>query len=97
MIEVGKGSALAAVEDGATANCERTVCTDGEAGCEKGVRLQYVIELELLVGDDLTLSIVLIGKDTVLEDDDWGVGAYLSPFESLLALGQMSAVRLRME
>ena len=75
MVEVGKRSALAAPEDGATANCEGTVCTDGEAGGEKGVRLQYVVELELLVGDDLTLPIVLIGKDPVLQDDDRGVGA----------------------
>ena len=39
MVEVGKGSALAAVEDSATANCESTVCTYGKAGGEKGVRL----------------------------------------------------------
>ena len=75
MIEIGKRSTLAAPEDGATANCESTVRTDGEAGGEKGVRLQYVVELELLVGDDLTLSIVLIGKNTVLQHDNWGVGA----------------------
>lgn len=86
MVEVGKGSALAAVEDGTTANCESAVCTNREAGGEKGIGLQDVVELELLVGDDLTLSVVLIGKDAVLQDDDWSVGAHLSLLESRLAL-----------
>ena len=93
MVEVGKGSALAAIENSATADCESTVCTNGKTGGEQGIRLQDVVELELLVGDDFTLSVVLIGQDAVLQNDDWGVGANLSFLESRLALWSMSAVR----
>jgi len=85
MIQVGEVSALAAVEDSAAANGEGTVRADGEARLEKGVSLQWAVELELLVGDDLTLSVILVGKDTILQNDDGSVGACLSLLESLSA------------
>ena len=66
MVKVGEASALTAIEDSTAANCERTIGADGKASGEESVRLEDVVELELLVGDDLALAVVLIGKDTVL-------------------------------
>lgn len=54
--------------------------------------MKWGVELELLVGDDLTLSVVLVGKDTVLQDDNRSVGARGSFFEFLCSSLQEAAL-----
>ena len=86
MIEIREIPALAAPENGAIANCETTIRTDREAGGEKSVRLKYVVELKLLVGNNFTLSIVLIGENAIFQNHDRSVDAFLPLFKSHLAL-----------
>lgn len=86
MVEVREAAALAAVEDGAAADCEGAIGADGKAINVDRVRLYWVIELELLVGDNLTLSVILVGEDTILQNHDGGVCAWCSFLESQCTL-----------
>ena len=71
VVKVGEVAAGAAVPEGTAMQGEGTVGADGEARSDWP--LDWVVELKLVVGDDFTGTLVLIGEDTILEGDD-GVG-----------------------
>jgi hypothetical protein len=78
VVEVVEGTAQALVEGGVTADGERAVVADGETRGELGVGLAgRWVELELLVGDDVTNTALGVGEDTVLERDDESGGLTL--------------------
>lgn len=70
-VKVGEVATGAAVPEGIAMQGQGTVGADGEARSDWP--LDWVVELKLVVGDDFTGTLVLIGEDTVLEGDD-GVG-----------------------
>ena len=71
VVKVGEVATGAAVPDGTAMQGQGTVGADREARGDWP--LDWVVELKLVVGDDFTGTLVLIGEDTVLEGDD-GVG-----------------------
>ena len=73
VVDVGKSTAVATIEDGVAVQGEGTVGADGEA--RGGGPLHGVVILELAVGDDLSGATILIGEDTVFESDDGVDGA----------------------
>lgn len=78
VVQVREASALAAVEDSAAANGQRAIGADGETTSENGVGLgSWGVELELVVGDDPSLTGVLVDQDTALQCCHWGVGTFL--------------------
>ena len=71
VVEVGKVATQTAVPECIALEREGSVGTDGEARGDWP--LHGTVELKLVVGDDFTGAMILIGKDTVLQADD-GVG-----------------------
>ena len=71
MVEIVKGTAQAAVEDGTAANGECAVLADRPSAGEESSGLCWVVELELLVGNDLASTTFLVGELAILEGDDW--------------------------
>ena len=68
IVEVGEAAACTAVEDGIAIQCQRSIVVDAEAG--GGWPLDWIVKLELVVGDDFAGTLVLVGEDTVLEGSD---------------------------
>ena len=71
VVDVGEITTGAAIEDGIAIYCQGSVGADGEA--RSGGTLDGVVELELVIGDDFTGTMILVGEDTILQADD-GVG-----------------------
>ena len=68
IVEVGEAATGAAPPEGIAIQCQRTIVVDAEA--RGGWPLDGAVKLELMVGDDLASTLVLVGEDTVLESGD---------------------------
>ena len=64
VIKVGEVATGAAVPDSSAMQSQGTVGADGEARGDWP--LDWVVKLELVVGDDFTGTLVLVGEDTIL-------------------------------
>ena len=85
-VKVVEATAQALVPDGA-GESEGAVAADGETAGVDGVALERSVELELLVGGDITLALLGVGQDTVGEGQDEGgvvAAVILSLFETAL-------------
>lgn len=69
VVQVVEVSAQALVEDSLVAKDEGAVVADSPARSVDRIGLEDVVELELVVGDDLTSAAVLVLEDTVVEGD----------------------------
>lgn len=69
VVQVVEVSAQALVEDSLVAEDERAVVANSPARGVDRIGLEDVVELELVVGDDLTSAAVLVLEDTVVEGD----------------------------
>lgn len=62
-------SCLTFPEDIRATESQRSIIADRETSCIDGVRLKRSVELELVVGGDVSLSVLRIGEDTILQAD----------------------------
>ena len=69
VVQVVEVSAQALVENSLVTKDERAVVADSPARGVDRIGLEDVVELELVVGDDLTSAAVLVLEDTVVEGD----------------------------
>jgi hypothetical protein len=69
VVEVVKVAAQALVEDGGTAKSERTVAASRPASSVDGTSLGRIVELELVVGGNVTSAVLGVHEDAVLEGD----------------------------
>lgn len=72
VVQVVEVATQALVEDSLVAKDEGAVAADSEARGVDSIGLEDGVELELAVGDDLTLAVVLVLQDTVVEGDAEG-------------------------
>lgn len=78
IVEVVEGAGQALVESAVTLDGERAVAADGESGGELGISLAGCwVELELVVGNDVTDASLGVGEDSILELDHEGGGLTL--------------------
>ena len=78
IVEVVEVAAQAVIEYGTPSNGEGVVFADGEATGVEGTVLEMEIVLELIVGDDFSGTLALIGED--------------APFEGGVGLGSASCM-----
>ena len=71
IVEVREAATGTAVPDGIAIQCQGTIVVDAEA--RGGWPLDRTVKLELVVGDNLASTLVLVREDPVLEGGD-GVG-----------------------
>lgn len=64
------GVVQALIEDGGSTNSETGVLADGETRCEEGICLDWIVELELRVGNNLASTTILISQNTAFDSDD---------------------------
>lgn len=69
IVQVGESTSVARVEDSRGAKSERAVAQDREASSVDGTRLWWSIELELVVGCDVSSSLLGVGEDAVSKGD----------------------------
>lgn len=70
VVEVVEVTAQALVEDGGATEGKRAVAASGPASSEDGASLSRAVELELVVGSDVTGAVLGVGEDTVGEVDE---------------------------
>ena len=64
VVKVVKGTAQALVEDGRVAESESVVAANGPSGSVDSTSLDRAIELELVVGGNVTSTALIVGEDT---------------------------------
>lgn len=79
VVEVVEVAAQALEEDGGVAEGEGTVAASGPASSVDGTSLSGAVELELVVGGDVTSAVLGVGEDTILEGDLKLLGVVLLP------------------
>jgi len=67
IVKVVEGTAQALVEESRVTNGKGTVGADRPASSVDGIGLDWVVELELVVGDDLTSAALAVGEDSLGE------------------------------
>lgn len=75
VVEVVESAAQALVPDSRATESECAVGADGETAGVDGTGLGRAVELELLVGGNVTSAVVAVGEDTVVEGDGQDLGA----------------------
>ena len=83
-IQIGEIAADAGVEDGAAANGQGVVAVDTETRIVFSPGLERIVELELSIGNNLTLAVVLVVEDAVLKDYDRSLGAFRYTLQKML-------------
>jgi hypothetical protein len=83
-VEVVEVTAQALMEDGGAANGEGAVGASRPTSSVDGTSLGRAIELELVVGGDVTSALLGVGEHTVLEGDLKLLGVVLLPLWRLL-------------
>ena len=84
-VQVVEVTAQALVEDGGAADGEGAVRASGPASSVDGTSLGRAIELELVVGGDVTSALLRVGEHAVLEGDLKLLCVVLLPLLILLA------------
>ena len=69
VVEVVEVAAQALEEDSGAAEGKRAVAASRPAGGVDGASLSRAVELELVVGGDVTGAVLGVGEDTILEGD----------------------------
>jgi len=77
LVEVVEGTAQALVPDGRATERKGAVGTGGETTSVDGTSLSWSVELELLVGGNVSGAVLAVSEDTVLEGDLEDVGTSL--------------------
>ena len=79
VVEVVEVAAQALVEDSGAAEGEGAVAASRPASSVDGASLSRAVELELVVGGDVTSAVLGVGEDTILEGDLKLLGVVLLP------------------
>jgi len=87
IVEVVEGTAQALVEDSGVTNSKSAVAADGETRGVDGTGLGGLVELELVVGSNVTSAALVIGQGTILKSDSQDLG--LARLEVTLAVGDV--------
>jgi hypothetical protein len=85
VVEVVEVTAQALVEDGRGADGKSAVAADGETRGVDGTGLGRLVELELVVGSNVTSTALVVSQDTVVKSDSQDLG--LTSIETALGGG----------
>jgi len=86
VVKVVEVAAQALEEDGGATEGKRAVAASGPASSVDGASLSRAVELELVVGGDVTGAVLGVGEDTILEGDLKLLGVGLLPLFVIVSM-----------